>query len=64
MQQEELNKIRPDLSGEQIMEILGIKPSPTVGKAYDFLLELRLEHGPLGEEKAKQALLTWQKEQK
>ena len=64
MQQEELNKIRPDLSGEQIMQILGIKPSPAVGKAYDFLLELRLEHGPLGEEKAKQALLTWQKEQK
>ena len=64
MQQEELNKIRPDLSGEQIMEILGIKPSPAVGKAYDFLLELRLEHGPLGEEKAKQALLTWWKEQK
>ena len=64
MQQEELNKIRPDLSGEQIMEILGIKPSPTVGKAYDFLLELRLEHGTLGEEKAKQALLTWWKEQK
>jgi poly(A) polymerase len=64
MQQEELNKIRPDLSGEQIMEILEIKPSPTVGKAYDFLLELRLEHGPLGEEKAKQALLTWWKEQK
>lgn len=64
MQQEELNKIRPDLSGEQIMEILEIKPSPTVGKAYDFLLELRLEHGPLGEEKAKQALLTWWREQK
>jgi len=64
MQQEELNKIRPDLSGEQIMEILEIKPSPTVGKAYDFLLELRLEHGPLGEEKAKRALLTWWREQK
>ena len=64
MEQEELNKIRPDLSGEQIMEILSIKPSPAVGKAYDFLLELRLENGPLGEEKAKQALLTWWKEQK
>jgi poly(A) polymerase len=63
MQQEELNKIRPDLSGEQIMQILSIKPSPMVGKAYDFLLELRLENGPLGEEKAKQALLTWWKEQ-
>ena len=64
MEQEELNKIRPDLSGEQIMEILSIKPSPVVGKAYDFLLELRLEHGPLGEEKAKAELLTWWKEQK
>ena len=64
MEQEELNKIRPDLSGEQIMEILSIKPSPAVGKAYDFLLELRLEHGPLGEEKAKQELLNWWKVQK
>ena len=63
MQQEELNKIRPDLTGEQIMQILNIKPSPMVGKAYDFLLELRLENGPLGEEKAKQDLLTWWKEQ-
>jgi poly(A) polymerase len=63
MQQEELDKIRPDLTGEQIMQILSIKPSPMVGKAYDFLLELRLENGPLGEEKAKQALLTWWKEQ-
>ena len=61
MEQEELNKIRPDLSGEQIMDILSIKPSPAVGKAYDFLLELRLEHGPLGEEKAKAELLNWWK---
>jgi poly(A) polymerase len=61
MEQEELNKIRPDLSGEQIMKILSIKPSPAVGKAYDFLLELRLEHGPLGEEKAKSELLKWWK---
>ena len=63
MQQEELNKIRPDLTGEQIMQILNIKPSPMVGKAYDFLLELRLENGPIGEEKAKEALLTWWKVQ-
>ena len=63
MQQEELNKIRPDLTGEQIMQILSIKPSPMVGKAYDFLLELRLENGPIGEDKAKEALLTWWKEQ-
>ena len=64
MQQEELNKIRPDLTGEQIMQILNVKPSPIVGKAYDFLLELRLENGPIGEDKAKEALLTWWKEQK
>jgi poly(A) polymerase len=63
MQQEELNKIRPDLTGEQIMQILNIKASPMVGKAYDFLLELRLENGPIGEDKAKEALLTWWKEQ-
>ncbi len=64
MEQEELNKIRPDLSGEQIMEILNLKPSPMVGKAYDFLLELRLENGPLGEEKATEYLLNWWQQQK
>ena len=64
MQQEELNKIRPDLTGEQIMQILNLKPSPAVGKAYDFLLELRLENGPMGEEKAKQELLNWWQQQK
>ena len=63
MAQEELNKIRPDLTGDEIMQILGIKPSPIVGKAYEFLLELRLEHGPQGEEKAKEELLKWWKEQ-
>ena len=61
--QEELNKIRPDLTGDEIMQILGIKPSPNVGKAYEFLLELRLEHGPQGAEKAKEELLKWWKEQ-
>lgn len=64
MQQEELNKIRPDLTGEQIMQILNLKPSPAVGKAYDFLLELRLENGPMGEEKAKQELINWWQQQK
>ena len=64
MQQEELNKIRPDLTGEQIMQILDLKPSPAVGKAYDFLLELRLENGPMGEEKAKRELLNWWQQQK
>ena len=45
MEQEELLKIRPDLDGHAIMEILGIKAGPQVGKAYDFLMELRLEIG-------------------
>ena len=59
MAQEELNKIRPDLDGVEIMKILDIKPSPVVGQAYNHLLELRLEHGPLGVEKATAELLTW-----
>jgi poly(A) polymerase len=59
MEEEELLKIRPDLDGHAIMEILGIKAGPQVGKAYDFLMELRLEHGPLGEERAKEELVSW-----
>lgn len=57
--QEELDRIRPDLDGQQIMQILGIKPSRLVGEAYDFLLELRMERGPLGEEIATEELLAW-----
>jgi poly(A) polymerase len=59
MEQEELSKIRPDLDGAQVMALLKIKPSAAVGKALDFLLELRLENGPLGEERATQELLDW-----
>jgi len=59
MEQEELLKIRPDLDGHEIMEILGIKTGPQVGKAYEFLMELRLEQGQLGQERAKQELLNW-----
>jgi poly(A) polymerase len=57
--QEELAAIRPDLNGDQIMEILKIKQGPQVGKAIRFLLELRLEHGPLGHDRAVQELLRW-----
>ncbi len=57
--QEELDALRPDLDGTQIMEILGITPGPVVGEAYRFLLDLRLEEGPLGPERAREALLTW-----
>jgi poly(A) polymerase len=59
MEQEELNAMRPDLTGEQIMETLNLKPGPKVGQAYKYLLELRIENGPLGPEKAKEALLEW-----
>ena len=58
-EQEELDRIRPDLDGSEIMQILGIKPSRIVGEAYDFLLELRMERGPLGPEVATQELLNW-----
>ena len=59
MAEEELNKIRPDLDGLQIMKILHIPASPVVGKAYQFLLELRLDQGPLGVELAEKELLKW-----
>jgi poly(A) polymerase len=62
MEQEELLKIRPDLDGHAIMKLLGIPAGPKIGKAYDFLLELRLEHGPLGEERAEAELRKWWKE--
>jgi poly(A) polymerase len=58
-QSEELAAIRPDLDGNDIMAILGIPPGPLVGRAYAYLRELRLEHGPLGRERATQELLGW-----
>jgi poly(A) polymerase len=58
-EQEELAAIRPDLDGQQIMAILGIPPGPLVGRAYKYLLEVRLDRGPLDEETARQALLDW-----
>ena len=56
---EELASIRPDLDGRAIMEILGIPPGPVVGEAYQFLLDLRLDRGPLDEQTAREALLAW-----
>jgi poly(A) polymerase len=58
-EQEELDALRPDLSGEEIMQILDLKPGPEVGKARNFLMEMRLEEGPLGAEEAKSRLLQW-----
>jgi len=59
MEQEELSKIRPDLDGQQVMELLNLKPSREVGQAMDFLMELRLDQGSIGEEAAKAELLKW-----
>ncbi|GED85936.1 CCA tRNA nucleotidyltransferase [Streptomyces sp. 6-11-2] len=62
-EREELDAIRPDLDGNQIMEILGVKPGPAVGKAYKYLLELRLENGPMEHDAAVAALKEWWAEQ-
>ncbi|WP_062305454.1 CCA tRNA nucleotidyltransferase [Demequina subtropica] len=58
-EQEEVDAIRPDLDGTQIMAILGLAPGREVGAAYKHLLELRMEHGPLGEERAEAELKAW-----
>ncbi len=58
-EQEELNSLRPDLDGAQIMSILGIAPGPIVGEAYRYLMELRLDRGPLNEQQATDELITW-----
>jgi len=58
-EQEELDSIRPDLDGNQIMELLGIGPGREVGEAYRHLLELRLDHGPMSTEDATAALRAW-----
>ena len=58
-EQEELDAIRPDLDGKQVMDHLGVKPGPVIGRALDHLLDLRMEHGPLGEEEALRRLDEW-----
>lgn len=58
-EEEELAAIRPDLDGEAIMRILGIGPGPRVGEAYRYLLEVRLEEGPLGADEAERRLRAW-----
>ena len=57
--EEELAALRPDLDGEAIMRILGLKPGRDVGEAYRFLMETRLDSGPLGPEEAERRLLSW-----
>ena len=57
--QEELDAIRPDLDGNEIMTLLGIPPGPLVGRAYKYLLGLRMERGPLGHDAAVAELHRW-----
>nr|WP_062340931.1 CCA tRNA nucleotidyltransferase [Herbidospora sakaeratensis] len=58
-EEEELAKIRPELDGNEIQEILGIPPGPMIGKAYKFLLDLRMDEGMLGKDVARARLLEW-----
>ena len=57
--QEDLARVRPDLDGNQIMELLDIPAGPHVGEAWRFLKELRLERGPLTTDEATAELLAW-----
>ncbi|HXW38289.1 MAG TPA: HDIG domain-containing protein, partial [Acidimicrobiales bacterium] len=61
---EELDAMRPDLDGNRVMELLGVRPGPVVGRALEFLLELRIEEGPLGEDEATRRLLAWWTEER
>jgi poly(A) polymerase len=58
-QQEELAAIRPDLDGNEIMAALDVPPGRVVGEAYKFLLELRLDRGPMSKEDATAELQEW-----
>lgn len=62
-EEEELAAVRPELDGAQIMEMLGVKPGPFVGRAYAYLLEVRLDEGPIGKEAAAERLRAWFRDQ-
>jgi poly(A) polymerase len=57
--QEDLQRLRPDLDGNEIMELLGIPPGPQVGQAWRYLKELRLDRGPLTRDEATAELMAW-----
>ncbi|ORV18650.1 CCA tRNA nucleotidyltransferase [Mycobacterium celatum] len=58
---EDLQRVRPDLDGNEIMKLLDIPPGPQVGEAWRYLKELRLDRGPLSHEEATAELLAWWK---
>src|SRR3954467_14509631 len=57
--QEELRAIKPPLDGKQVMDFLGVEPGPVVGEALGFLLDIRLEEGPIDEDEALGRLRAW-----
>jgi poly(A) polymerase len=57
--EEELKAVRPDLDGNEIQAILGVEPGPVVGRAWRYLKDVRLEHGPLPAEEARRRLVEW-----
>ena len=59
LEQEELGKVRPELDGHEIAEVLGIEPGPDLGQAYKYLLSVRLDEGVIGKEAAAQRLREW-----
>jgi poly(A) polymerase len=61
-EQEELDRIRPPLDGRQVMAFLGLEPGPVVGEALDFLLEVRLDEGPISDADAYERLRAWARE--
>ncbi|MFB9308084.1 poly(A) polymerase [Agromyces hippuratus] len=58
-EEEELAAVRPELDGADIMRLLGVAPGPVVGEAYRYLLEVRLDEGPIGPDAATERLLDW-----
>ena len=58
-EQEQIDALRPELDGYEIGAVLGIPPGPDVGRAYRYLLELRLDAGPIGKDAASAALRQW-----
>ncbi|GAA1058929.1 CCA tRNA nucleotidyltransferase [Agromyces bracchium] len=58
-EEEELAAVRPELDGQEIMAALGIRPGPVVGEAYKYLLDVRLDEGPIGADAARERLLAW-----
>jgi poly(A) polymerase len=61
-EQENLDALRPPLDGKQVMEHLGIEPGPEVGRALEFLMEARMERGPIPEDEAYALLDAWANE--